>query len=130
MVKNILNRIRLDGNWVSVNLGNFNDCYVIAIKNQSGKKDTVNPDEVKILTFEIGIDSGIKGSPISISRFSLNFNETSSSDVALDKITAFTRLLNIPSDFYLRAVSIDNGAKSLNKGETSISININPVNLG
>ena len=111
-------------------MGSFNDCYIIAVKEDAGKKDIINPETIKIITFEIGIDSGIKNKPITISRFSLNFNEITSSDEMLNKITAFTRLLNIPNSFYLRPISIDDGIKTINKGEVAIAININPVNLG
>ena len=130
MVKNILSRIRLNNNWVAVDMGSFNDCYIIAVKEDAGKKDTINPETIKIITFEIGIDSGIKNKPITISRFSLNFNEITSSDEMLNKVTAFTRLLNIPNSFYLRPISIDDGIKTISKGEVAIAININPVNLG
>lgn len=111
-------------------MGSCNDCYIIAVKEDAGKKDTINPETIKIITFEIGIDSGVKNKPITISRFSLNFNEITSSDEMLNKITAFTRLLNIPNNFYLRPISIDDGVKTIHKGEVAIAININPVNLG
>lgn len=130
MVENILSKITLNKDWVSVNMNSFNDCYVIAIKGDKGKKDTIDPQDVRIITFEMSIDSGIEGKPITISRFSLNFNEITSSDDETNKLTAFVRLLNIPSKFYLKPVAVDDGSKSITTGETTISININPVSLG
>jgi hypothetical protein len=132
MVKNILGKIKVDGNWVAVDMGTFNDCYMIAIKEEMGKKDTINPIDVTSINFEIGIDSGIKNSPISISRFSINFNEVTSRDKTINKITGFTKLLNIPSNFYLRVVSINTKTSynGLTEGQTSIVLNINPLDLG
>ena len=48
----------------------------------------------------------------------------------LNKITAFTRLVNIPNTFYIRAVAIQTDNGQIDKGETSISVNVNALDLG
>lgn len=127
MITSILSRIKLNSEWVTVDMSSFNDCYAIAVKETAGKTDTINPETIKIITFEIGIDSGIKNKPITISRFSLNFNELTSSDEETNKLTAFAKLSGLPSNFYIRPLSMDDGKKTITTGEVAIALNINPV---
>jgi hypothetical protein len=127
MITSILSRIKLNSEWVTVDMSSFNDCYAIAVKETAGKNDTIDPETIKIITFEIGIDSGIKNKPITISRFSLNFNELTSSDVETNKLTAFAKLSGLPSNFYIRPLSMDDGKKTITAGEVAIALNINPV---
>ena len=127
MITSILSRIKLNSEWVTVDMSSFNDCYAIAVKETAGKNDTIDPETIKIITFEIGIDSGIKNKPITISRFSLNFNELTSSDVETNKLTAFAKLSGLPSNFYIRPLSMDDGKKTITTGEVAIALNINPV---
>ena len=129
MVSNIISRLKLQ-DWREVNLKSFNDCYIIAIKDKSFKKDTVNVDCVNKITFELGIDCGIKNNPLTISYFTLDFNDITSGNNELNKITAFTRLVNIPNTFYIRAVAIQTDNGQIDKGETSISVNVNAIDLG
>lgn len=128
MVKNILGKIKLDNTWVTVDIGDFNSCYMIGIKENKAVSDTIDPQSIQLITFEIGIDSGIKDKPITISRFSLNFDELTSSDESINQITAFVKLTNLPNIFYLKAVSMYNGT-TLKTGETTIGLNVNPLNL-
>lgn len=131
MVKSILSKIKLDNNWVSVDIGNYNDCYVILVKESIGKKDTINPKDIQTISFELGIDSGIKNKPITISRFSINFSEMTSRDEDVNSITGFTKLQNIPSNFYVRPIAMyNNNNNRIDKGDVNIALNIHPVDLG
>lgn len=130
MITSVLSRIKLNKEWVTVDMSTFNDCYAVAVKETAGKNDTIDPETIKIITFEIGIDSGIKNKPITISRFSLNFNDVSSSDEETNKLTAFAKLSGLPTSFYIRPLSMDNGIKTITEGEVAIALNINPVQLG
>ena len=129
-ITNIIKKLTLNKEWYSVDLGHYNDFYIIAIKDAKNKKDTIDSDAVVQVRFEIGIDSGIKDKPLTIQFVTLNFNDVTSSDPALNKITALQRVLNFPGHFYIRPVSIDTADKTLTTGTTSISVNINAVNLG
>lgn len=129
-VNTITKRIKLNKDWLSVNLGSFNDFYLIAVKDKKEKKDLLDPKDIIKVRFEIGIDSGIKDRPLTIQFISLDFNETTSSDEITNKMTAFTRIMNYPSQFYIRPISIDTAEKTITSGEVNIAVNINAVNLG
>lgn len=126
MVTSILSRIKLNNTWVTVDAENFDTCYFIAVKETAAKTDTINPEDIKIITFEIGIDSGIKDKPITVSRFAINFNDYTSSDEETNKLTGFAKL-NVPGSFYIKPVSMDDGKKTITTGEVAIALNINPV---
>lgn len=130
MVSKIISRITLNDGWQAVDLKNLNDCYLIAIKEKATKHDTIEASIVKQVRFELGIDSGIKGQPLTVQYVTLNFSDITSGNNALNKITAFTRLVNVPNQFYIKAVSIDDGHKEIKEGTTSISVNVNAVDLG
>ena len=129
-VSTITKRIKLNKDWLSVNLGSFNDFYLIAVKDKKEKKDLLDPKDIIKVRFEIGIDSGIKDRPLTIQFVLLDFNETTSSDEITNKMTAFTRIMNYPSQFYIRPISIDTAEKTITSGEVNIAVNINAVNLG
>ena len=131
MVENIISRVKLNDGWKKLSLGKFNDFYLIAIKERVNKRDTIKLNDVKRINFEFGIDCGIKDRPLTIQTTSLNFEDITSSDKSLNDITAFVRLLNLPSDMYVRVVSLTlKDGSVVTTGETSISININALNLG
>lgn len=75
---------------------------------------------------DIGIDSGIKDKPITISRVKLNFNEETSSDADLNKKTAMTKVSQLPTDIYLRITSFADSVKEYKVGSMPVSINIAP----
>lgn len=130
-VSNILNGIKLDKKWTPIELGtNIHTGYLIAIKEEAGVDDTIDVNKVVSILFEIAIESGIEGKYITIQRPNLNFNDFTSSDDAINKSTAFTRVLNLPTKFYIRPLAVNTVDKQLVEGEVSIDININPVNLG
>ena len=123
-VKNLIGQICTDDGWQLVNNPN-KDFYLIAIKGTKAKNDTIDPANVKRIKFEIGVDSGIEGKPITVGYVALNFDEVTSSDADLNRITAFTRLV-YPTAFYIRVVSLyDAKGEVKGKAVTSISININ-----
>lgn len=129
-VNTIIKKVKLNKEWLAVNLGNFNDFYLIAIKNEKEKKDLIDPASILKARFEIGIDSGVKNKPLTIQYISVDFNDMTSGDNDINKITAFTRVTNFPSQFYIRPVSIDTVERTLTTGEVNITVNINVVNLG
>ncbi len=129
MINNIISRVILNNKWQEVNIGDNNNFYLIAIKDKKSKNDTVDPQTIKFITFEIGIDSGIKNQPLTIQYITLNFNDLTSNNNELNKITAFGRYNGLPSKFYIKITSLDDGLKKIEKGETSISININTMKI-
>ena len=130
MVENIIKRLRLNNSWGKLSLGKYNDFYIIAIKEGANKRDDFKASDVKRIRFEFGIDCGIKDAPLTIQNVTLNFDDATSSNNHVNKITAYARLLNLPSDLYIKVVSVDLAdGRTVSTGETSISININAVNL-
>jgi len=129
-VTNIIKKVKLNQEWLSVNLGSHNDFFLIAIKGNKEKKDIIDPKDIIKVRFEIGIDSGAKNMPLTIQFVTLDFNDTTSSDANTNAITAFARLTNTPNQFYIRPVSIDTVEKTLTTGEVNITVNINAVDLG
>lgn len=127
--KNIYGNINFNNVWTKVTL-THNNFYLIAIKEEKYETDVIDSQDAKNLTFEIGIDSGINDSPLTIQYVTVYFEDITSGDNELNKITGFTRIVNFPKVFYIRPVSINDGSKNITDGEVSISVNINEVDLG
>lgn len=123
---NIISRTNIDSGWVLYSLGTNIGAYLIAIKDPKTATDTFDINELKYITMDIGIDSGIKDKPITISRVKLNFNEETSSDADLNKKTAMTKVSQLPTDIYLRITSFADSVKEYKVGSMPVSINIAP----
>lgn len=129
-LKNISTVVELNSPWAKIDLGDLNSFYVIGIKEEKGSSDTIDSKDVKILNFEIGIESGIQDTYLTTGYITLNFEEFTSTDSNINKLTAMTRCLNYPSIFYIRPTDIItyNGEK-ITKGITSVNVNINSIKL-
>lgn len=130
MVQNIIPKINLKDSWRKINLNKFNSFYLIAIKENDDPKDTIKASSIKKIRFEIGIDCGLKNQPLTIQYLNIDFNDMTSGNNEINKIAAFTRCMNLPMEFYIKIVSLDDGLREIKDGETSISININTLDLG
>lgn len=132
MLTQIMKRVKL-GTWFKTDIDNFNSCYLIAIKDVKGKTDTIDPKDLKKIIFDLGIDSGITDVPLPIGRVTLNFEDVLTPESELNGKAASFRLTNIPSEFYIKAVSIiinDNGvSKQVTEGEVALNVNINSLNI-
>ena len=127
-VSKILSKLTL-GQWLKTDIGNSNYCYLIAVKGQKKEKDTIDPKDVRRITFELGIDSGIKNEPLTIQRVNLNYNDVISTNSPLNGIAQGVRLQNVPNEFYIKAVSVDDGLKEITSGTVSIELNLNSIKL-
>ena len=129
-LKNISTLIELGSDWAKVDLGDLNSFYIIGIKESKGDTDTIDPKDVKSLSFEVGIESGIENKYLTIGYLNLNFDDFTSNDKDLNASTAMSRYLNYPSVFYIKPTQIftANGEK-FTAGITNIDININAVKL-
>ena len=130
MVSTIIKKLKLNDEWLYVNLNNYNDFYLIAIKGNKEKKDNINPSDVKKIKFEVGIESGIKNQPLTVDYISVNFDDTADSSNKLNKISAFARFLNFPNQFYIKPVALEVDSKNITTGEVAITVNVNAVDLG
>lgn len=128
-VTKIIDNVKLDGNWTKVSLGDFNIFYLIGLKEAKALTDTLDPKDIKIINFEIGIESGITNKYLTIGRATLNFKEETSSDKELNEISAFVRCNGYPSEFYIKPIEIITNTGIIKEGQTSIDININTVKL-
>lgn len=134
--QNLSTIVKLDSKptWTKVDLGDLNSFYLIGVKEAKGTTDTIDPKDVKRISFEAGVESGISGaegeeSYLNIGYLTLNFEEFTSSDPLLNKVTAMTRYLNFPSVFYIRPTEIFTDTQKFTVGLTTIGININVVKL-
>ena len=89
----------------------------------------IDVKKVRLISLELGIDSGIENKPITIGRVTLNFGEETSSDPEINSRTAFTFLSRVPDVFYIRPISIDDGSKRYTDGSVSIGINVNAFKI-
>lgn len=118
------------GEWKKTDIKSFNDFYIVGIKGKkANKKDTLEPEFVKRIKFEIAVETGVKKKYITVSYVTLNFDDVSSSDADLNRITAYARVINGPSRFYIRAVEVADGHKTYREGKFKIAANINPQHL-
>lgn len=126
---NIIDSIVLDGEWQQVDNEGYNNFYVIGVKEDAQVTDTIDVKKVRLISLELGIDSGIENKPITIGRVTLNFGEETSSDPEINSRTAFTFLSRVPDVFYIRPISIDDGSKRYTDGSVSIGINVNAFKI-
>lgn len=116
--------------WSKIDLNNLNSFYIIGIKETKGATDTIDPKSIKIVNFEVGIESGIQNTYLTIGHLTLNFSEITSKDSAVNSITAMSRYLNYPSTFYIRPTDVVTyDGEVISKGTSKIGININAVKL-
>lgn len=124
----IITKITL-GEWLKTDIDGFNYCYLIAVKGTKKEGDAIDPKDVKRIVFEIGIDCGVESKPLTIQRVNLNFIDPISPNNELNDLVRGVRLTNIPNEFYIKVVSIDDGIKEITSGKASIEININSMQL-
>ena len=95
-----------------IDLKEFNDFYLIGIKDD---------ENVKSITFEVAIDSGVKNKPLILPNIKLEFNRN------VDGV----RILNHPNQFYIRPVQIiTKSLEAKTNGKFNVEINVNALNLG
>ena len=127
-VTQIINKVTL-GQWLSTDIGTDNYCYLIAKKEAKGANDTIDPAKVVRIALAIGIDSGVTNHPIIVQRVNLSFNDAQYMDAEIDKKIVFTKLANIPSNFYIKVLSVDDGQKEITSGSVAISVSTNAMKL-
>lgn len=126
----IIDNLKLNSNWTQVTLGsNLHSIYLIAIKEVKESSNTIDPKDIISVQLELGIESGISGEYIVIQRCSLNFQDFTSSKTEINEKTAFIKLDGVPSNFYIRPISVQTASKQLNEGQTNIDINLSPFEL-
>lgn len=124
----IISKLTL-GQWLQTDIDGFNYCYLIAVKGTKQASDTIDPKDVRRITMEIGIDCGVTGKPLTIQRVNINFNDEISPNNELNDLVRAVRLTNVPNEFYIKVVSVDDGKKEITEGSVSIEINVNSMQL-
>lgn len=121
--------IVLGSDWHKVSLGSEHSFYLAAVKEQKGSNDTIDPQKVKRISFELGVDMGVT-KPLSIGFLTLNFDDVTSSDIEVNKITAMIKGVGYPTDFQIRPTQIYTDDNVCHKeGTTSIGVNLLPVSF-
>ena len=130
-MKTIYKRIKLDGKWTKINLGKFDDFYLVGQRlSKSSNSDTARKEDVKRIKFEVGFSGFDKKHPLTINYLSLNFDQVSSSDVATNSTTALQKAVNYPSQFYIKPIEITLADGSVvTSGRTSIKVGVHPLRL-
>lgn len=129
-IKTISSVVELGSAWAKIDLGDLNSFYLIGIKEEKEDSTQIDPKSIKLLSFEVGVESGISNTYLTIGHITLNFDDFTSKDEIINKATAMTRCLNYPSVFYIRpsdAITYDNVKHT--KGIVNIDINLNAVKL-
>lgn len=113
MIVKEFSEINLDNNLARVvDLKDKNDFYLIGVTKSK---------DIKSITFEVSIDSGVKGKPLFIQNIRLEITGEISG----------ARFLNMPSEFYIKPIQIINkDGKTLKEGKFPVAININAMDLG
>ena len=101
-------------------------CYVIGVKGAKVDTDVFDVNDLKYVVLEIGIDSGIEKSPITLTRIKLNFNEETSSDKETNAKTALAKLTQMPSTIYFKPVAFADQTKEYLEGKINVSVNVIP----
>lgn len=123
----IIESLNTSNGWLQAsNITGTWGCYVIGVKGEPITTDTFNINDLKYVVLEIGIDSGISGKPITLTRIKLNFNEETSLDKELNSKTALTKLTQMPSTIYLKPVAFADQTKEYLEGKMNVSINVIP----
>ena len=121
--------ITLDGTWGNVSLSSSNSFYLAGIKESKGTTDTVDPKDVKRVSFEVGIDVEAEA-PLTIGMITLNFDEVTSRDAELNAKTALVRCTGYPKDIKIRPIQIYTDKECFTKDcQTKISVNLKEVQL-
>lgn len=129
-VKKIMKSVHLDGTWTKVDLGKETDFYMIAKKNAKKKKsDTIESTLIQRVRFEVGVASGIKNKPLTISYITLNFNDVTSTDLEINNITAMAKHTKFPSVFYIKPIEFWDGKNIIKEGKTSMDITVTALAL-
>jgi hypothetical protein len=98
--------------------------YIIAIKGKEMEGSTVNINDLKYIILELGIDSGISGSPLTLSNVKLNFDDFTSTDKDTNIKTAMARIGVFPTPLCYRVVAFADNSKEYKTGTLPVSINI------
>lgn len=129
MIKKILDNLTINSDWIKVSLEEYNNCYLIAIKDLTETTGFIPSANIKRIRFEVGIDSGITNKPVTISYFNVNFEDITSGNNEVNKLTAFTRLAGFPNEFYLRVSSVQQDFDEVTSGKVAISLNVNMLKV-
>ena len=124
----ILNKVSLN-TWYETNIENFNYCNIVVKKETKAASDIVDSSKIVRVAIGLGADSGVAGHPIIIQRINLSFNDADYGDPVIDKQVIFAQLKNIPSSFYIKVLSVDDGKKPYTSGDVSLSISTEGVKL-
>lgn len=133
-MQKLLTEISLDGKWTEVTNENDSIIYFIALKNAAAKAiiklaktdEAIDPSLVSRLTLEVGVESGVDGKYLTVDGIQLNFDEYTSSEEDLNKMSAVATRRGYFSKFYIRPTKIETkDGKTYTKGKSALSLNIN-----
>ena len=120
----ILTESNIDSGWVSSDIGENSGAYLIAIKGTAGKTDPLPIEDLRYMTIEVGIDSGIESHPIPVQRVSFRF-DSNSDDEALNNVATLGQLPKLPkAGTFFRVVAFSDTMREYKSGKMPVSINI------
>lgn len=120
----ILTESNIDSGWVSSDIGENSGAYLIAIKGTAGESDPLPIEDLKYMTLEVGIDSGIDKHPMPVQRVFFRF-DSNSDDENLNNVATLGQLPKLPkTGTFFRVVAFSDSMKEYKSGKMPVSINI------
>ena len=135
-MQKLLTEVSLDGKWTQVTGDNTGTTFFIGAKDATAKtisklakaEDFINPEDVTRIYLEVGVESGIDGKYLTVDHICLNFDEFSSDDEEVNKLTTFTTRQRFYKSFYIKPVKlVMKDGKSYTAGKCAVSVNINVI---
>lgn len=120
----ILTESNIDSGWVSSDIGENSGAYLIAIKGTAWESDPLPIEDLKYMTLEVGIDSGIDKHPMPVQRVFFRF-DSNSDDENLNNVATLGQLPKLPkTGTFFRVVAFSDSMKEYKSGKMPVSINI------
>lgn len=117
------------GTWLQTDIDECNNCFLVVAKETSVQGDVIDSKNINNIVIELGVDSGVTNHPIPVRRISLSFNDASYNDEELDNKVVYAQLTNLPSSFYIKITSVDDGKVRYSSGKVALSVSTNGVKL-
>lgn len=129
-MKTLFSKIKLDQKWKKVTLSKHNDFILVALKKTTKKSNFIDVDNIKGISLEVGINSGIKNVPLITDVIYMDFTKTTTISEEVNKITAMNKIMAYPSKFFIRVSSLTlNNDDVVIDGKAPIKISIEQLRL-
>lgn len=125
-VTKIIETLDISKGWLQAqNISGQHGSFIIGIKGSSTDSSAMPISDLKYVSLEIGIPSGIENKPITLQTIKLNFDDiTSFDDAQLDAQTACVKIGPMPSTIYIRPIAYGSIRGEIKEGIMPVNINV------